>query len=240
MAGAGTIVRLEDAHLSYPSPEGEVPVLRGIALSVARGESVAVTGPSGSGKSSLIALIGGLERPTRGRVTVLDTELGAAPEHVRTRLRRRAIGVVFQAYHLVPAMTALENVALPLVLAGAADPTARARDLLEAVGLGHRLTHRPAALSGGEQQRVAIARAIAKRPSILLCDEPTGALDIKTGVLVLEAIQTVTREVGTSTALITHNVAIAAMADTVVSMADGRIVERRANETRAAPAELSW
>ncbi|MEQ8968354.1 MAG: ABC transporter ATP-binding protein [Azospirillaceae bacterium] len=224
MAGAGTIVRLEDAHLSYPSPEGEVPVLRGIELSVARGESVAVTGPSGSGKSSLIALVGGLERPTRGRVTVLDTELGAAPEHVRTRLRRRAIGVVFQAYHLVPAMTALENVALPLVLAGEADPTARARDLLEAVGLGHRMTHRPGALSGGEQQRVAIARAFVADPDLILADEPTGNLDQRTGGAIAERMFALAGETGAALVLVTHDPGLARRCDRTIRIDEGRIL----------------
>ncbi len=159
------VVRLEGARLSYPSPEGEVEVLKGLDLNVAAGEVVAVTGPSGSGKSSLIAIIGGLEMPTGGSVRVLGTDLAAASEHKRTDLRRRDIGIVFQAYHLVPAMTALQNVALPLMLAAHRDARERAAEILERVGLGHRLSHRPSALSGGEQQRVAVARAFVAGPA---------------------------------------------------------------------------
>ena len=166
------VVDLSGVSLAYPSPAGPVEVLRNIALKVAYGEIIAVMGPSGSGKSSLIAVIGGLETPNTGHVAVAGTDLASASEAARTRLRRTSLGIVFQAYHLVPAMTALENAALPLTLAAIAGARRKARDILEAVGLGHRLTHRPSALSGGEQQRVAIARAFVARPKLILADEP--------------------------------------------------------------------
>ena len=187
------LVALEGVRLSYPSPEGEVDVLRGIDLTVRAGEIVAITGPSGSGKSSLVAVMGGLETPTGGSARVLDLAMESADEAARTRLRRRAIGIVFQAYHLVPAMTALQNVALPLVLGG--DPAAedRAAAMLREVGLGHRLTHRPSSLSGGEQQRVAVARAFVAGPRLVLADEPTGNLDRRTGEHVAEVMFALTR-----------------------------------------------
>ena len=171
----------------------------------------------------MIALIGGLEQPTGGTVEVMGVEMGTASERRRTRLRRDAMGVVFQAYHLVPAMTALENVALPLVLAGAADPQDRAAELLRAVGLGHRIGHRPSALSGGEQQRVAIARAFVARPRLILADEPTGNLDQRTGAAVAEAMFGLARETGSAMVLVTHDPVLAARCDRQVALDSGRL-----------------
>ena len=218
------IVRLEGARLSYPSPEGEIEVLQGLDLTVAGGEVVAVTGPSGSGKSSLIAVIGGLEAPTGGGVRVLGVDVAAASEQERTHLRRRDIGIVFQAYHLVPAMTALQNVALPLMLAGYDDARERAAEILDRVGLGHRLTHRPSALSGGEQQRVAIARAFVAGPRLLLADEPTGNLDRKTGTGVAETMFALVRDSGAAMLMVTHDDAMAARCDRAIALDGGRVV----------------
>ncbi|NBB83574.1 MAG: ATP-binding cassette domain-containing protein [Alphaproteobacteria bacterium] len=217
------VARLAQARLAYPGPGGEVVVLDGIDLVVAAGEIVGITGTSGSGKSSLIALVGGLERPSGGAVEVMGLDMAGASERRRTRLRRDAMGVVFQAYHLVPAMTALENVALPLVLAGIDDPQGRAADLLDAVGLGHRMDHRPAALSGGEQQRVAIARAFVARPQLILADEPTGNLDQRTGAAVADTMFDLTREAGAAMVLVTHDPALAARCDRQVALDAGRV-----------------
>ena len=221
---ADGVVRLEGARLSYPSAEGEVEVLKGLDLNVAAGEVVAVTGPSGSGKSSLIAIIGGLEMPTGGNVRVLGTDLAAASEHKRTDLRRRDIGIVFQAYHLVPAMTALQNVALPLMLAAHRDARERAAEILERVGLGHRLSHRPSALSGGEQQRVAVARAFVAGPRLQLADEPTGNLDRKTGTGVTETMFSLVRGSDAAMLLVTHDEVLAARCDRAISIDDGQVV----------------
>jgi putative ABC transport system ATP-binding protein len=222
------VVVLEGAALSYPSPEGEVPVLNGVDLHVGAGEILAVTGPSGSGKSSLIAIIGGLERVTGGRARVLGTDLTSASESTRTRLRRDRIGVVFQAYHLVPAMTALENVALPLVLARAPDALDRAGSMLATMGLRHRTTHRPSALSGGEQQRVAIARAFVSRPELILADEPTGNLDQTTGEGIVTAMFELARASGTALVLVTHDPRLAERCDRKIEIDAGRIrAERR-------------
>ena len=203
------LVVLSGLTLSYPSPEGEVAVLRGLDLTVSAGEALAVMGPSGSGKSSLIAVMGGLERPTGGRARVLGHALEEADERTRTELRRRAIGIVFQSYHLVPAMTALENAALPLVLAGEPDAEAAAAAMLERVGLGHRLTHRPSALSGGEQQRVALARAFATDPEIVFADEPTGNLDFDTGARIIDLLFELNASARTTLVLVTHDAALA-------------------------------
>ena len=221
----------------YRMGEVEVHALRGVDLDLYAGEFVVLLGPSGSGKSTLLNILGGLDVPTAGSVSYRDHDLTAAGEAALTRYRREHVGFVFQFYNLIPSLTARENVALVTEISRDPLPPEEA---LRLVGLGERMDHFPSQLSGGEQQRVAIARAIAKRPEVLLCDEPTGALDIKTGIVVLEAIDRVNRELGTTTAVITHNVAIADMADRVVSIADGRITHVRANATKKRPQELSW
>ncbi len=217
------IVQLRDARLSYPSPDGEIDVLRGLDIGVRAGEIVAVTGPSGSGKSSLIAIMGGLERPTGGAVEVLDVDMTSASERQRTWLRRRDIGIVFQAYHLVPAMTALQNVALPLMLAGEGDGRGPAQEMLERVGLGHRLGHRPSALSGGEQQRVAIARAFVAKPRLVLADEPTGNLDQSTGIAVAETMFELARDMGAAMLMVTHDPDMAARCDRTIAIDAGKL-----------------
>jgi putative ABC transport system ATP-binding protein len=221
----------------YRMGEVEVHALRGVDLDLYPGEFVVLLGPSGSGKSTLLNILGGLDVPTAGTVRYRDHDLTAATEAALTRYRRDHVGFVFQFYNLIPSLTARENVALVTEIAR--DPMAP-EDALRLVGLIERMDHFPSQLSGGEQQRVAIARAVAKRPQVLLCDEPTGALDLHTGVVVLEAIDRVNRELGTTTAVITHNVSIADMADRVVSIADGRITGVWANSTKKAPRELSW
>lgn len=218
------VARLAAVSLVYPTPAGPVQVLDGVDLTVAPGEIIAVTGPSGSGKSSMIAVIGGLERATAGSVRVVGVDLATASEAARTELRRRALGIVFQAYHLVPAMTALENAALPLTLAGARGARRRAAEMLEAVGLGHRLDHRPAALSGGEQQRVAIARAFVARPRLILADEPTGNLDQRTGRKIVDIMFGTAREMGAALLLVTHDLALAERCDRMIALEDGRLV----------------
>jgi putative ABC transport system ATP-binding protein len=221
----------------YRMGEVEVRALRGADLDLYAGEFVVLLGPSGSGKSTLLNILGGLDVPTSGSVRYLDRDLTEAGEAALTRYRREHVGFVFQFYNLIPSLTARENVALVTEISRDPLPPEEALRIVE---LGERMDHFPSQLSGGEQQRVAIARAIAKRPEVLLCDEPTGALDIKTGVVVLEAIDRVNRELGTTTAVITHNVAIAEMADRVVSIADGRITHVRSNATKKRPQELSW
>jgi putative ABC transport system ATP-binding protein len=217
--------------------EVEVQALKDVDVDLYRGEFVVLLGPSGSGKSTLLNILGGLDVPTSGSVHFLDHDLTREDDAALTRYRREHVGFVFQFYNLIPSLTARENVALVTEIA--ANPLAP-DDALGLVGLAARLDHFPAQLSGGEQQRVAIARAIAKRPDVLLCDEPTGALDYETGKLVLEAIERVNRELGTTTAVITHNAAIAAMADRVIRMHSGAIADVRRNERRASPAELEW
>jgi putative ABC transport system ATP-binding protein len=221
----------------YGTGASEVRALQEVDFDLSRGELIVLLGPSGSGKSTLLNIIGGLDVPTTGRVFFEGAELTAFDEGELTRFRRDSVGFVFQFYNLIASLTAEENVALVTEIARNPMPPA---DALALVGLADRARHFPAELSGGEQQRVAIARAIAKRPEILLCDEPTGALDSQTGVLVLEAIERVNRETGATTALITHNMSIAAMAHRVISMADGRIVDIRENESRLPPSEISW
>jgi putative ABC transport system ATP-binding protein len=221
----------------YHMGEVEVHALRGVDLELAESEFIVLLGPSGSGKSTLLNILGGLDLPTAGRVIYRGGDLTAAGERELTRYRRYHVGFVFQFYNLIPSLTARENVALVTEIAN--DPMTP-EEALDLVGLAPRLDHFPAQLSGGEQQRVAIARAIAKRPDVLLCDEPTGALDITTGVVVLEAIERVNRELGTATAVITHNAAIAGIADRVVSLSDGQIVDERVNATKVAPRDLSW
>jgi putative ABC transport system ATP-binding protein len=221
----------------YGEGPSAVHALRGVDLGLRRHELVVLLGPSGSGKSTLLNILGGLDVPTDGKVYVDGEELTAFSERALTLYRRDSVGFVFQFYNLIAALTAEENVALVTEIAATPMPPAEA---LEIVGLGARRHHFPAELSGGEQQRVAIARAIAKRPEILLCDEPTGALDSQTGVVVLEAIERVNREMGSTTVVITHNVAIAAMAHRVLYMADGRISHEETNEHRASPRDISW
>ena len=215
----------------------EVPALRAVDLDLYAGELVILLGASGSGKSTLLNLLGGLDVPTGGTLRFCGHDLTAADDRELTRFRREHVGFVFQFYNLIPSLTAVENVALVTDISEAPMDPAEA---LRLVGLGGRLDHFPAQLSGGEQQRVAIARAIAKRPGLLLCDEPTGALDSRTGILVLQAIEQIHGELGTTTVLITHNAVIADMADRVLVLGDGRILEERRNAHRRAARELSW
>jgi putative ABC transport system ATP-binding protein len=221
----------------YHMGEVDIHALRGVDLDLREGELVVLLGPSGSGKSTLLNILGGLDVPTSGRVVYRGHDLTAADENELTAYRRHHVGFVFQFYNLIPSLTARENVALVTEIV---ESPMTPEEALALVGLGERLDHFPAQLSGGEQQRVAIARAIAKRPAVLLCDEPTGALDIATGVVVLEALERVNRELGTCTALITHNAAIAAMADRVIRLSDGRITGIEANPVKHSPRELNW
>jgi len=221
----------------YHMGEVDVYALRDVDLDLFAGEFVVLLGPSGSGKSTLLNILGGLDVPTSGTVRFLDHDLTVDDERELTRFRREHVGFVFQFYNLIPSLTALENVALVTDIAERPMDPAEA---LRLVGLSDRMHHFPAQLSGGEQQRVAIARAIAKRPDVLLCDEPTGALDYETGLIVLQALAEVNRTLGTTVAVITHNAAIAGMADRVVRMRSGRITEVKRNEHRLAPTELTW
>jgi putative ABC transport system ATP-binding protein len=221
----------------YPMGAFEVHALRGIDLDLFEREFVVLLGPSGSGKSTLLNILGGLDVPTAGIVRYRDHDLAKAGDAALTRYRREHVGFVFQFYNLMPSLTARENVELVTDIAERPMP---AGDALRVVGLTERVDHFPSQLSGGEQQRVAIARAIAKRPDVLLCDEPTGALDVKTGIVVLEAIDRVNRELGTTTVVITHNAVIAGMADRVISLSDGRIASIRVNELRRPAGELEW
>ena len=222
---------------TYRMGEAVVQALRGVDLEIGAGEFIVLLGPSGSGKSTLLNILGGLDTPTGGTLRFQERDLSGADEAALTAFRRRHVGFVFQFYNLIPSLTARENVALVTDIA--ASPMAP-DEALRWVGLGERLDHFPSQLSGGEQQRVAIARAIAKRPDVLLCDEPTGALDYQTGKLVLEVIARINAELGTTALVITHNAAIAGMADRVLRLADGRIagVERPAR--KLTPAEISW
>jgi len=221
----------------YRMGEVEVNALRGVDLDLYAGEFVVVLGPSGSGKSTLLNILGGLDVPTAGEVRYLDHQLTGAGDAALTRFRREHVGFVFQFYNLIPSLTALENVALVTEIA---DRPMDPAEALRMVDLGERLNHFPSQLSGGEQQRVAIARAVAKRPDILLCDEPTGALDYPTGRLVLDVLDRINRELGTIALVITHNAAIAGMAHRVVRVGSGRIVEIARNERRLSPSDLSW
>jgi putative ABC transport system ATP-binding protein len=229
---------IRDLTKIYRMGDVEVRALRNVDLALDEGQFVVLLGPSGSGKSTLLNIIGGLDVPTSGRVFYRDTELTKADEAALTSYRRQHVGFVFQFYNLIPSLTAAENVALVTEIA--ADPM-QPEEALRLVQLGPRAAHFPAQLSGGEQQRVAIARAIAKRPSVLLCDEPTGALDISTGIIVLEALARVNSDIGTTTVVITHNAVIAAMADRVIRLGDGRVtaVEDR-TEKKLSPRDLTW
>ena len=221
----------------YPMGEVTVDALRGVDFQLFEGEFVVLLGPSGSGKSTLLNILGGLDVPTSGAVTYRDHLLTRATEAELTRYRREHVGFVFQFYNLIPSLTARENVAL---VTDIAERPMTPEAALAMVGLTERLDHFPAQLSGGEQQRVAIARAIAKCPDVLLCDEPTGALDVTTGIVVLEALARVNRELRTSTVVITHNAAIAAMADRVVRLGDGRVTSEQHNPSPVAPRTLAW
>ncbi|MFO0725368.1 MAG: ABC transporter ATP-binding protein [Myxococcota bacterium] len=217
--------------------EVEVQALRGVDFRLRRGELVVLLGPSGSGKSTLLNILGGLDVPSHGQLQYGSEDLSRPSEERLTQYRRQHIGFIFQFYNLIPSLTARENVGLVADLAAKA---MKPEEALELVGLKARRDHFPSQLSGGEQQRVAIARAIVKRPEILLCDEPTGALDVSTGRLVLEVLDRVNRELHTSIAVVTHNAAMAQMADRVVTMASGRILTDAENPKRVAPAEVSW
>jgi putative ABC transport system ATP-binding protein len=219
------LILLEDVRLTLTSAAGPVNVLRGISAAIDSGTTIGLVGPSGSGKSTLMMVLGGLERITSGKVEIAGTDLNALSEDALARFRRDRIGIVFQSFHLVPTMTALENVAIPLELAGRADAFAAAAAGLEAVGLKDRLRHYPSQLSGGEQQRVAIARAFAPRPALLLADEPTGNLDGETGKQVIDLLFALHAERGTTLLLITHDPALAERCDRIIHLRDGNIVE---------------
>ena len=214
---------LDDVHLTLTSKAGPVNILRGVSLTAERSQSIAVLGPSGAGKSTLLAIVAGLERADRGRVIVGGSDIGELGESALAAFRRKAVGIVFQAFHLIPTMTALENVALPLELGAHGDPFGAARVALESVGLGHRLQHFPSQLSGGEQQRVALARAVVPQPAVLLADEPTGNLDGETGRAVMAELFRLRAARGSTLILVTHDHALAANCDRTVQIADGRI-----------------
>lgn len=222
---------------TYDQGEVQVRALRGVDLDLYQGELVVMLGASGSGKSTLLNILGGLDVPTSGEVRYRDIDLSNAGDRELTRYRREHVGFVFQFYNLIPSLTARENVAAVTEIAS--NPMSP-EEALALVGLQERMDHFPAQLSGGEQQRVAIARAVAKRPAVLLCDEPTGALDSATGVLVLEALAKANRETGTTTVIITHNASIAAMGDRVITLSDGNISGERRNARRQDPRTLSW
>lgn len=233
----GQVFRVRGLTKVYGSGTAEVRALSGVDLDLYEGELIVLLGPSGSGKTTLLNNLGGLDVPTDGELSYREMDLTSANEDQLTRFRRERVGFIFQFYNLIPSLTARENVALITEIAS--DPMP-AETALELVNLGARLDHFPAQLSGGEQQRVAIARAIAKRPEVLLCDEPTGALDVRTGIVVLEAIEQVNRELGTLTVIITHNAVMADMADRVIHFMDGRVHHERRNERRAPASSLNW
>jgi len=217
------MVVLDDVRLTLGSAAGEVNILRGIDLKIRAGEAVGVVGPSGSGKTTMMMVVGGLERPSAGRVLIDGEDLGKLDEDGLARFRRDRIGIVFQNFHLVPTMTALENVAIPLEFAGRRDAFERAREGLDAVGLAERVTHYPGQLSGGEQQRVALARAVAIKPSLIMADEPTGNLDRDTGQAVMKLLFGLHDELGTTLLLISHDEALAQRCDRVIRIADGQV-----------------
>jgi putative ABC transport system ATP-binding protein len=231
------VIRARNLVKTYPMGEVEVRALRGLDFDLHRGEFVVLLGPSGSGKSTLLNIIGGLDVPTSGTLAYSDQDLSHPSEEALTLYRRLHIGFVFQFYNLIPSLTATENVAL---VADIAQRPMSPGEALDLVGLSGRRDHFPSQMSGGEQQRVAIARAIVKRPDILLCDEPTGALDASTGRIVLEVLDRVNRDLGTSVAVVTHNAVIAQMADRVVTMADGVVATDTRNPEKRPPSEVSW
>lgn len=232
-----TIFHVRGLTKVYGMGAAEVHALAGVDLDLYAGELVVLLGPSGSGKTTLLNNLGGLDVPTSGELRYRGSDMTLATEDELTRYRRERVGFIFQFYNLIPSLTARENVALITEIAEDPMPPEEA---LEMVNLGARLDHFPAQLSGGEQQRVAIARAIAKRPEVLLCDEPTGALDVRTGIVVLEAIQRVNRQLGTLSVIITHNAVMADMADRVIHFSDGRVHHLRENSSRAEPSSLNW
>ena len=234
---AGSVFHVHKVSKIYRMGEVEVHALRDVTLDLYQGEFAVLLGASGSGKSTLLNILGGLDRPSSGEVFYRDHDLTRTDDDGLTLFRREHVGFVFQFYNLIPSLSALENVVLVTEIAEhPLDPI----DALDLVGLGNRRDHFPSQLSGGEQQRVAIARAVAKRPDVLLCDEPTGALDYATGKLVLDVLEQVNRELGTITAVITHNAAIAGMADRVIRISSGEIIEVQRNEVRVKPSEISW
>jgi putative ABC transport system ATP-binding protein len=237
ITSAATVFAARAITKVYEVGEVTVHALRGVDFDLVEGEFVVLLGPSGSGKSTLLNILGGLDVPTSGHVVYHDQNLTTAGEAALTAYRRSHVGFVFQFYNLIPSLTARENVALVTEIV---EHPMSPEEALDLVGLGQRLDHFPAQLSGGEQQRVAIARAIAKRPSVLLCDEPTGALDITTGLVVLEALDKVNRDLRTATVVITHNAAIAGMADRVVRLADGRVAGMERNATKTPVRDLRW
>ncbi len=232
-----TVFQVREATKVYAMGEAEVHALRSVNLDLYEGEFVVLLGPSGSGKSTLLNILGGLDVPSSGQVLFRHCDLTTADDAALTRFRRQYVGFVFQFYNLIPSLTARENVALVTEIASA---PMTPEEALARVGLEARLGHFPAQLSGGEQQRVAIARAVAKCPEVLLCDEPTGALDFQTGKLVLQVIERINRELGTTTAVITHNAGIAAMADRVITLRSGQIMHMQRNATKVAPEALEW
>ncbi len=236
-ASGRPVFRVRGLTKTYGEGAAQVRALAGVDLDLNEGELIVLLGPSGSGKTTLLNQLGGLDIPTAGELAYRDTDLTHATEEQLTQYRRNSVGFIFQFYNLIPSLTARENVALITEIAARPLP---AEDALALVDLAARMDHFPAQLSGGEQQRVAIARAIAKRPEVLLCDEPTGALDVRTGIVVLEAIERVNRELGTLTVVITHNAVMADMADRVINFMDGRVLNQRRNAQRAAPATLRW
>jgi len=233
----GVVFEARKLRKVYHTGEVEVVALNGVDLELGAGELVCLLGPSGSGKSTLLNILGGLDVPSSGSLQYKGWPLVGSDERTLTQFRRNCVGFVFQFYNLIPSLTARENVAL---ITGISRDPMPPEEALEVVGLGRRMDHFPSQLSGGEQQRVAIARAIAKRPEVLLCDEPTGALDVTTGITVLEAIERTNRELGTLTVVITHNAAMADMADRVLHLSDGRIAREEHNETRLAASHLKW
>lgn len=230
------MIDVEDVSMSYRLGSTRVEVLRQVDLHIAAGERVAVAGPSGSGKSSLLLLLAGLERPDQGRIVLRGADLSQLDSDALADLRRDGMGIVFQSFHLLPSLNALDNVALPLQMAGAADARARAREMLARVGLADRVHHAPSQMSGGEQQRVAIARALVHRPALLLADEPTGNLDDHTAAAVRDLLFELNQELGTTLVLVTHDMDFAARCDRVLRLHDGRLHESRPNAGHAAGA----